>query len=96
MDDFILDTSTLDLIILNGDFLVDESTEQNQHLLLLENKSDFKENPKICVGINGYLLDEAEQDMMREIRSQFENDGMKVNKLVYADNKIKVDAPYKS
>jgi hypothetical protein len=86
----------LDLRIENGDFIIGDSTEQNQHLLLLANKGEYKQYPKAGVGINGYFLDEAEQDMLREIRSQFENDGMKVKKLVYADGKLKIDAPYNS
>jgi len=96
MDDILLDTDTLDLQIKAGDFVIGDATEQNQHLLLLANKGDYKQYPKVGVGINGFLLDEAEQDMMREIRSQFETDGMKVKKLVYADGKIKIDAPYSS
>lgn len=96
MDDILLDTDTLDLQIVAGDFVVGDATEQNQHLLLLSNKGDYKQHPKVGVGINGFLLDEEQQDMMREIRSQFENDGMKVNKLVYADGKLKIDAPYSS
>lgn len=96
MDDILLDTETLDLQIAAGDFVIGDATEQNQHLLLLANKGDYKQHPKAGVGINGFLLDEAPQDMMREIRSHFENDGMKVKKLVYADGKLIIDAPYNS
>lgn len=83
-----------DLLIADGDFVIGDASVQNQYLLLKCQKGEFKQWPKACVGLESYLLDEAEQDMLREIRSQFENDGMKVNQLNYTDGKIIVDAPY--
>ncbi|HUM50492.1 MAG TPA: hypothetical protein PK431_01715 [Chitinophagales bacterium] len=94
MKDFILNTTTLDIEIKDGDFVIGDSTVQNQHLLLLANKGDFKEHPKVGVGMNSYLLDEAEQELMRAIRDQFEADGMKVKSLIFNDGKVTIDANY--
>ena len=94
--DIILDDD-LDILIASGDFVIDDVTVQNQYLLLKIQKGEEKQYPKAGVGLQSYLLDEAEQEMMREIRSQFESDGMEVNSLVVTDDgKINIDAPYSS
>lgn len=91
--DLLLDSNS-DILIADGDFVIGDSTKQNQRALLIANKSEFKQHPKTGVGINGYLLDENEQDMLREIRSQFESDGMTVKKTVLKDSELIINAPY--
>lgn len=91
--DLLLDSNS-DILIANGDFVIGESTKQHQLSLLVGNKGEYKQYPKVGVGINGYLLDENEQDMLREIRSQFESDGMTVKKTVLKDSELIIDAPY--
>ncbi|MEN9458941.1 MAG: hypothetical protein RL135_1535 [Bacteroidota bacterium] len=91
--DILLDNA-LDLRIENGDFVIGESTMQHQQLLIASHKSDFRGFPLVGVGINDYLLEETEQDLMREIRSQFETDGMKVKRLAFEANKLTVNANY--
>jgi hypothetical protein len=94
-DDILLDEN-LDLQIVDGDWVIGDSTKQNQQLLLQCQKGEIKQYPKTGVGINNYLLDEEEQSMLREIRSEFEGDGMLVNKLNYSDEKLTIDAQYSS
>lgn len=80
MDDIQLNEA-FDFEISNGDLDVGESTLQNQRLLLVAQKGEFKQHPKTGVGIESYLNAENPQDMLLEIRSQFELDGMKVESL---------------
>lgn len=93
--DLILDDS-MDLRIENGDFVVGESSYQQQMILLLADKNEFKENPTTGVGIETYLDDENPADMHREIRLQFSKDGMKVNSIKTIEGKINIDAVYEN
>ena len=92
--DILLD-SNFDLKIENGDFVMGDGTDQHQHCLLMAAKGDFKQFPNVGVDVFNYLNDERPEDMMREIRLQLTQDGMKINKmeLVYPSN-IKIDATY--
>lgn len=89
---------TYDLIIKDGDFLVDESTAQHQELLLLADKGQFKQFPTIGIGIDLYLNDEATaQDIKRSIQEQFELDGMTIDYFKLENNQqLKIDAKYGS
>lgn len=69
------------LKIENGDFVVGESTLQNQSLILVANTGDLKESPMLGVGIDNCILDSDMRDCEYEIRKQFTLDGMKVKKL---------------
>lgn len=82
-------------LIVSG-LVVGEITRQNQSVLLLAEKGEIKESPLAGVGISNYLDDENTDDMMREIRSQFANDGMKVRKLEISSGKIQINAKYES
>lgn len=93
MDDLLLNND-LELIITEGDFTVGESTPQHQKLLLLAQKGNFMQHPDRGVGIESYLNDER-SDMMTEIRSEFEKDDMKVDKLQMNGTKIEIEAYYK-
>jgi len=95
MNDILLDDN-LDLVIKNGDFVIGPSTYQNQQILLLSEKGTIREWPKAGVGIQSFLLGEDPGQLFREIRQQFEQDGMKVRSLRIdpVDGKIKIDATY--
>ncbi|MBK6819834.1 MAG: hypothetical protein IPG85_09730 [Bacteroidetes bacterium] len=95
VQDILLDSFN-DLIIENGDIKVGDSTEQHQTCLLLAAKGDYKQSPLVGVDIFHWLNDERPEDMMREIRIQFTNDGMRINKMeVDLPSKLTIDAPYK-
>lgn len=94
MTDFLLDRLTGDLAFANGTIKTGDSDEQNQRLLLVCEKGSIKEFPDSCVGAVTYLDSEDDEGFLREIREQFTQDGMTVNKIVLEDNKVKVDANY--
>lgn len=79
--DILLD-GTLDVYAVKGDFVLGDATFQNQQLLLISEKGEFKQDPQVGVGIRSYLLDDASiHEMQQEIVKQFEVDGMKINEL---------------
>lgn len=73
----------MDDIVVDGDFLVEDTTRQNQRLLIVIEKAENKMEPGSCVGIGNWILDEADgEDLKKEIQSEFEGDGMVVGSLV--------------
>jgi hypothetical protein len=93
--DFLIDDD-FDLIIEDGDFKTGESTKQHQEILLLSNKGEVKQFPVIGVGLNSFLLEDAEPEELRHsIQEEFENDGMQIGKLVIDSLiEMQVDAIY--
>ena len=85
----------LDLKTRNGDFEVSESTLQHQKLLLLAQKGEWREYPRVGIGIQNYIEDDALGDLYQEIQKQYTRDGMQIDKLrVLQDGKIDVEAEY--
>ncbi len=95
MIDFILDENNV-LRTKDGDLVIGESDLQHQNLLLILDKGSLKEHPTACVGLAKFLESESPDAMLREIRTQFVNDGLKVNALSYKNGKLTVDANYQS
>lgn len=94
MTDLLLDEDG-DLKIVDGDFVIGESTAQHQNLLLIADKGEFKESPMRGVGVLRYLEDGTPDNLAREIRTEFTIDGMKVNQIKRLNNgNIEVDANY--
>jgi hypothetical protein len=94
MTDIILDEN-YQVAINNGDFIIDVSDVQQQNLLLICDKGDWKESPTVCVGVQRWLNDDEPEDLLAEIKKEFQRDGMTVNDLTLTDDKIlNVDANY--
>jgi hypothetical protein len=94
MTDFLLDDN-FDLLIIDGDLVVGESSAQHQRILLLADKGEFKDAPMRGVGSLRYLEDHTPDNLAREIRTEFAADGMTVNKIqIASDLTIQVDANY--
>jgi hypothetical protein len=97
--DYKLDESD-DLLITAGDFVVGESTQQHQSLLVRAKKGELRQYPKTGVGIDDFLQDDNPGDVWQEIQKQFDADGMVVRRIEIgydeSQNKIepKVDAYY--
>lgn len=91
--DYIL-TPEGDLKIQNGDFVIGDATTDNQRLLLMAEKGEWKHAPLAGVGLRSYIDDEKPEEMLREVRRQFTRDGMKVKQLEYVGGKLKFESPY--
>ena len=89
------ETDIDDLKIVDGDFVIGESTLQHQRHLLLAEKGDYKQDPTIGVGIGSFLLDDDVEGMLREVNIEFLRDGMNVTKVgMTKDGKLEIDADY--
>ncbi|MAB37742.1 MAG: oxidase [Aequorivita sp.] len=98
MKDFLLDEDGDIQFDANGELITtDDATEQNQKLILLTNKGEWKENPKVGVGIIDFILGDGDvDDLRKEIQEQMEMDGMTVRKLnIDSDFNLDLTAIYK-
>lgn len=95
MNDYLIDPTTLDDLVRDGDRAIGDVTVQNQNLLLRTNKGEWKATPDVGVGLFSFIGDEGSDDLMREIRRQCVKDGMQVNNIqVSAAGKLTIDATY--
>ncbi len=79
--DILLDEN-MDVQVANGDFVIGDATLQNQKLLLLSEKGEWKQSPEMGVGLRSFLLDDATvHELHQEIQKQFSLDGMKVKSI---------------
>jgi hypothetical protein len=94
MKDLILDDN-YDLDIKNGDFVMGDSTFQNQKLLFETTKGEWKQNPAVGIGAEDYVADDELVEFENEIRRQFVADGMDIAILqVLEDGSVNVKANY--
>jgi hypothetical protein len=92
----LLFTPNGDLDLGSNDLRYGESTDQHQRDILLARKGDYKMAPTVGVGVLDYLLDHTPDEMQRDIRQQFYQDGMTVNKITFLNGLLTLDAPYAS
>ncbi|PQJ09491.1 hypothetical protein CJD36_019825 [Flavipsychrobacter stenotrophus] len=92
--DILLDDD-FDLLIVDGDFVIGDSTVQNEKLLLLLNEGEIKQYPDATVGAGRYKDDEGPSALLQKISEKFVGDGMKVNKVAVENGKIVTNAIYK-
>jgi len=85
-NDVLLD-GDFDLLFVDGDLVIGESTRQHQQLLLLSEKGEIREFPTAGVGLLSWTLDNRPGDLNGEIKRQFEQDGMTVQQV-----KVRVSA----
>ncbi|WP_448529202.1 hypothetical protein [Raineya sp.] len=94
MKDIILDENT-DLIFLNGDFKIFESTLQHQKLLLFTAKGHWKHAPEVGVGVENYFLNENYAGLLQETRKQLVMDGMSVGDIQVTNfGELQIKAEY--
>ncbi|MFC4636188.1 hypothetical protein ACFO3O_19935 [Dokdonia ponticola] len=95
MNDFIIED---DLEIMNGDFCIDEASQQNLTHILLSQKGSFKEYPILGVGLTRYINSPDSTARLRlenEIDKQLIYDNFNVRTLDVNDLKnIKIDGNY--
>ena len=67
-------------MVKNGDDFIDESTQQHSQLLIIWEKGENKMEPDSGVGITSWILDEeGPLDLKKEIQSELEGDGQKLD-----------------
>ena len=83
-----------DLLIVNGDFVSVESTEEHQKSIILDGPGEYPFAPLATVGVWSYIDDEGPQKLTQAIAAKFTQDGMEVNSISVQAGVINVDAYY--
>lgn len=92
--DYLLD-SNFDVMCLNGDIPAGDATYQHQAVLVKALPGSFKQAPTTGVGVDLFLLNESPGLLLREIRSQFTKDGMRVRRVdITPAGRLTIDANY--
>lgn len=95
MVDILLDEQD-DLLIENGDFVLGDTDQQNQKLIVIANKGEWKEFPEVGVGIQEMLSDDDPTDVLIETKRQLEYDGMQIDDVsLTQDGKLIIDGKYR-
>ena len=94
MIDILLDSTTGDLLLNGGDIAYGESTLQHQRDILIARAGDYRYAPTVGVGVKDYVNDDDAETLLRSITQQFTADGMRVNRVAFANKKISIDASY--
>jgi hypothetical protein len=79
---------------ISGGLSVGDVTYQNQALLLLAHKGEFKENPTAGVGITDMVNDNDFALWKREIANQIEGDGQRITRLSLDEKGLVLEASY--
>lgn len=80
--------------ILSG-MAINDTTYQNQAILLNAQPGEVKEFPTVGVGIGDIINDYDFEQWKRTVTEQFEGDGMRIKKLIINENGMSIDAEYK-
>lgn len=83
-----------ELAFSEGDFLIGESTQQHQQLLLLLDKGALRGAPTRGVGLLGWLLDDQSGNLNGAIKREFEADGMVVQTVQGTYKTLQIAATY--
>lgn len=93
MRDILLDENN-DLKIVNGDFLIGESTNQNVELLFKTSPGEWKEHIETGIAIQRSNNGNLDRFLDRTIRVQMEADGYNIEKLVINELGVSIDGQY--
>lgn len=78
-----------DLIFANGDFSIGESDQQHIQDIVFENTGAYKQFPLVGVGIINYLNSSGAQLILgRNIKTQLETDGYRVDNTKFSSNDL--------
>lgn len=83
MDDMILDSGN-SMTIYNGDFVVDESIDQNIKLICEYDKGWLKQFPKLGIGMESMINGVLDSRLKNKIQAELKLDGIKI-KEIYTD-----------
>jgi hypothetical protein len=84
-NDILLD-GNYDLLASGGDLVTGDVLYQQQALLLATGESEWKQSPVVGVGMDSYILDESELEVMRKTRQQYKSDGLLITTLKKTTN----------
>lgn len=91
----ILLDESLNFVVKNGGLVIGDITRQNQKVLILSNKGELKENPKRGIGALRFVEEASTESLAREIRIDFNTEGMKIDSIQITDDfKTVIDAKY--
>lgn len=97
MKDFLLNDPG-DIDFSGGDLKIGVSDLQHQEHIIVAQKGEIKQKPDAGVGIENYINSNEIDGMVRELRSEFEKDGMNVNEISFDEEtgQLNYDAKYNS
>ncbi len=75
--------------------VLEETTPQNQTMILVANPGEFKEHPAWGVGLGNIINDHDLAAWRRKIREQIEADGQRITTLELTEKGLKLEAQYK-
>lgn len=92
--DILLD-SNIDIMFADGDFVIGDSTMQNQYLILATHKGEWKENLYVGAGLEDMIGDDDVTYWKHRIREELKRDGMKVTGIEIKGSQININAEYR-
>lgn len=82
-----------DLMIENGDFVIDDSDKSEIERLLLSHKGEWKENPLVGGAMVKLLKSrEGQTQALQEARKQLQADGFEISSIEINGHNIDIDA----
>jgi hypothetical protein len=95
VNDIVIDVDN-DLLIKDGDLVVDDSRYQHVRHLLEAEKGFYKFSPQSGVGMINLVNDEfSPEEILRLVRFELERDGFKIEKLQFTnEGKIEITGDY--
>jgi len=82
-------------IVVNGDFVIHESTAQHQECLLIAAPGNYLNSVATGADLSGHILnDESAESIKKAVQQHFEADGMSIDKLHLVNGNIDVKAGY--
>lgn len=93
MMDILLDQNR-DLKIENGDFVIDDSTDQNVELLFISSPGEWKEHIDAGIAIKRSSNGNIDRFVDRTIRVQMGADGYGITKLVITEQGVTIEGSY--
>ncbi len=86
---------TDDLVIKDGDFVIDDSDNQHQKDILVAYKGEYKLNPELGVGIDVLLKEDDVTAILIEAKKNLMYDGVDVKNIYFSDQaKLIIDGKY--
>lgn len=85
----------VDLELSGGHLAVGDVLDQNQYLLLITHKGEWKEYPLVGVGIGDLVNDSDLAGWKRDIAEALEQDGQVIERLELTTDKLNIIAKYK-